>query len=77
VKPFLLNVWEAWKTIAHWIGETQITLIYGLIYVFAVGPVALVRRPFTDPFRYRRRRSKSFWVPRAQAAPTLEEARRR
>jgi len=76
VKLFLLNVWEGWKKVAHWIGDKQTTLIYTLIYVFVVGPFAVVRQPFTDPFRYRRRRSETFWVPRAQAAPTLEEARR-
>jgi hypothetical protein len=77
VKPFGRNVREGWKTVAHWLGDTQTTLIYALIYVFVVGPLAVVWRPFTDSFGYRRRRSETFWVPRAQAAPTLEEARRR
>lgn len=76
MKPLLLRIWEGWKKIAHWIGDKQTTLIYMVLYIVVIGPIALLRRPFADPFQYRRRRSETFWVPRVQPANTLEEARR-
>ncbi len=74
MKRLLVRIWEGWKRIAHWIGEKQATLIYTILYFVLVGPIALARRPFSDPFQYRRRRSLTFWVPRTPAPGTLEEA---
>lgn len=76
MKPFLLRVWEGWKRVAFWIGEKQATLIYTILYFALIAPVALVRRPFADPLRYRRRHDPTFWVPRAPVPATIEEARR-
>jgi hypothetical protein len=76
VKDRLLRAWAAWKRVAHWIGEKQATLIYSVLYYLVIVPVGLLRRPFTDPFQYRRRSSPSFWVARPPAAATLDDARR-
>lgn len=76
MKPLLRQLWEGWKNVAHWIGDKQTTLIYTVLYVLIVGPLAIVRRLFTDPLQYRRRGSVSFWVPRLERPATLEEARR-
>lgn len=76
MKEYLNRAWQGWKAAARWLGEKQATVVYAFLYVLIVGPVALVRRPFWDPFQYRKRRRSSFWVSRVQAPATLEEARR-
>lgn len=76
MKPFLMALWEKWKLLAHWIGGRQATLIYTVLYFSLVGPIALVRQFFSDPFQYQKRNNKTFWVPRPQAPANLEEARR-
>ena len=73
---FLRRVWEGWKKIALWIGDKQATLIYTILYVVVLGPVALVRRALTDPLLARARRRDSYWLPRVTPPPTLESARR-
>ena len=76
MKEFLICIWEGWKRIAHWIGEKLATLIYTVMYFILVGPIALVRQLFSDPFQYQKRMNRTFWVPRGRAPATLEEARR-
>jgi hypothetical protein len=67
---------QRFKTVASWIGEKQIILIYTLLYLTVVGPVALIYKTFSDPFQYRKRSLSTFWVPREPTAVTLDEARR-
>jgi hypothetical protein len=76
MKAALVRIWERWKVIAHWIADKQTTAIYAILYVLVVGPIAIVRRMFTDPLRYRRRAARSFWVPRPNVVPSLDDARR-
>jgi hypothetical protein len=76
VKPWLRRAWEGWKRFAFWLGDKQATLIYTILYVVLVGPIALVRRPFADPLLARARHRETFWLPRAPIPVTLEEARR-
>ncbi|MBI4241957.1 MAG: hypothetical protein HY613_09585 [Candidatus Rokubacteria bacterium] len=76
MKAYLNRARQGWKAASHWLGERQATVVYTFLYAFIVGPVALVRRPFWDPFQYRKRWRSSFWVSRVQAPATLEEARR-
>lgn len=73
---FVPRVLERCKRIAHWVSEQQTALIYTLLYFTLVGPIALLRRLFSDPFQYRKRGGSTFWVPRGQVPPTLAEARR-
>lgn len=72
----LRAAWDAWKAFAFWLGDKQATLIYSLIYFVIVGPLALIRQPFTDPLQRRARGHASYWRPRAVAEPTLEDATR-
>lgn len=72
----LARIWEGWKRFAFWLGDKQATLIYTVLYFAVVGPIALVRRPFTDPLLARARHRPSFWLPRAPVPAALEEARR-
>lgn len=73
---FLRRAWEAWKRFAFWLGDKQATLIYTLLYVLMLGPVAVVRRLMSDPLLVRGRHQPTFWRPRVQVPPTLDEARR-
>jgi hypothetical protein len=72
----LSRAWQAWRRVAHWLGEKQAIVVYTILYFAVIGPIALVRRVFTDPLQLRARRRTSFWLPRAPAPPTLDEARR-
>jgi hypothetical protein len=56
--------------------KKQAIVVYTVLYFVVIGPVAIVRRVFTDPLQLRARRRPSFWVPRAAMPPTLDEARR-
>lgn len=76
MKAFLRRAWEGWKRFAFWLGDKQATVIYTIIYVVVVGPIALARRPFADPLQARARSRPSFWLPRVRIPATLEEARR-
>ncbi len=49
---------------------------YTLLYFLVIGPLALVSRAFTDPFRTRDRRRATFWRPRLARTETLTRARR-
>jgi len=70
------SMWDGWKRFAHWLGAKQAFVVYSLIYYGLLGPIALARRPFADPFQYRARRRPSFWIPRAPQPGTLADARR-
>jgi hypothetical protein len=72
----LKRAWAAWKRFAFWLGDKQATLIYSLLYVVLIGPIALVRRFVSDPLQSRARDRASFWLPRVQPPATLAEARR-
>ena len=72
----LRRAWQAWKRFALWLGDKQATLIYTVLFFLMIGPVALVRRAFTDPLLVHARHRETFWRPRPQAAPTLAEAQR-
>jgi hypothetical protein len=67
---------QRFKTVASWIGEKQIILIYTLLYLIVVGPVALIYKTFSDPFQYRKRTLSTFWVLRLNTAGTVDEARK-
>ena len=72
----LSRAWKAWQRVAHWIGEKQAIVVYTVLYFAVIGPIALVRRLFSDPLQLRGRRGSTFWLPRAATPATLDEARR-
>ena len=72
----LKHAWVAWKRFAFWLGDKQATLIYTVLYIVLIGPIALVRRFTADPLQSRARDRASFWLPRTQPPATLAEARR-
>ncbi|HEY3098138.1 MAG TPA: hypothetical protein VGL14_04470 [Methylomirabilota bacterium] len=76
IPTVLVRAWKAWQRVAHWIGEKQATVVYTVLYFVVIGPIALVRRVFSDPLQLRDRQRASFWMPRAATPVTLDEARR-
>ncbi len=72
----LRMLWEAWKVLAHKIGDFQARLILGLLYFLLVGPIALVRRMVADPLGLRRKARDSYWSPRPPTDGSLEAAQR-
>ncbi len=71
----LKRLWEAWKRIAHKIGNFQARLILTILYAILVLPFGLGVRLFADPLRIRKRPTE--WLKRAgDEAMNLDWARR-
>ena len=76
IPTVLVRAWKAWQRVAHWIGEKQAILVYTVLYFAVIGPIAVVRRVFSDPLQLRGRQRTSFWMPRPAMPVSLDEARR-
>jgi len=59
----LKRFWEAWKRLAHRIGDFQARVILTVLYAVLVLPFGLVVRLFGDPLRIRRRPAE--WLDRS------------
>ncbi len=70
----LKRLWEAWKRIAHAIGNFQARVLLTLLYAVLVLPFGLAVRLFADPLRIRRHPRS--WLGRADAAAGHDWARR-
>ena len=53
MKESLRALWEAWKLVAHAIGMVQARVVFSLLYIVLLGPVAMVLRLVSDPLRHR------------------------
>ncbi len=51
----LKRFWEAWKRVAHRIGDVQARILLTVLYAAAVLPFGVIVRLFGDPLRIRRR----------------------
>lgn len=60
-----LRLWQAWKRLAHRIGDFQARVILTVIYGLLILPFGLAVRFFSDPLRIRRRPTK--WLERPGA----------
>jgi len=70
----LKRLWEAWKRLAHRIGDFQARVILTVLYAVLVLPFGLVVRFFTDPLRIRRRPAE--WLDRSDNPPDPTFARK-
>ena len=70
----LKRIWEAWKRIAHHIGNFQARLLLTILYAILVLPFGLAVRLFADPLRIKRR--PATWLEHPESPATLEWARR-
>jgi len=59
----LKRLWEAWKRLAHRIGNFQARVLLTVLYAVLVLPFGLVVRLFSDPLRIRRRPAE--WLDRS------------
>ena len=51
----LKRMWQAWKRIAHRIGNFQARVLLTVFYAILVLPFGVVVRLFSDPLRIKRR----------------------
>ncbi len=58
----LRRFWNAWKRVAHRIGDFQARVLLTAIYAVLILPFGLVVRAFSDPLRIRHRPTK--WLDR-------------
>ncbi len=70
----LKRIWEAWKRLAHKIGNFQARLLLTVFYAVVVLPFGLAVRFFADPLRIKRRPAE--WLDHPEAPGSLDAAQR-
>ncbi len=70
----LKTLWNAWKRLAHKIGNFQARVVLTIIYAVAVLPFGLVVRLFSDPLRIKHRPTN--WIDHPAEAHDLDWAHR-
>jgi hypothetical protein len=70
----LKRIWEAWKRIAHKIGNFQARLILTILYVILVLPFGLAVRLFADPLQIRKK--PQGWLDRENPSRDMDWAGR-
>ena len=70
----LKRTWEAWKNIAHKIGNLQARILLTLFYAVLVFPFGIVVRLFSDPLRIKRRPPE--WLNHPDETYDMKWARR-
>ncbi len=68
------RIWEAWKRIAHKIGNFQARVLLTILYIILVFPFGLGVRLFADPLRIKKRGAG--WVDHSSEPKSLDWARR-
>ena len=67
MKATLRALWEAWKIVAQAMGKVQARIVFALLYIVLLGPVAVVMRLVADPLRHRHPPASN-WRERAASA---------
>ena len=70
----LKRIWDAWKRIAHKIGNFQARVLLTIFYAIVVLPFGLMVRLFFDPLRIKRRPAE--WLSRPDETYDMQWARR-
>jgi len=68
------RLWEAWKRLAHRIGDIQARVLLTVFYSVLVLPFGLAVRLLADPLRIKRR--PQTWLEHSQDPTEMEWARR-
>jgi len=68
------RAWQAWKDLAHKIGNFQARVILSIFYGILVLPFGLAARWFSDPLRIKKRPEQ--WLDHPSEAYDLDWARR-
>lgn len=66
--------WQAWKDLAHKIGNFQARIILSIVYGVLVLPFGLASRWFSDPLRIKKKPDE--WLDHPDEAYDLEWARK-
>jgi hypothetical protein len=66
--------WQAWKDLAHKIGNFQARVILSIFYAILVLPFGLMARLFSDPLRIKKKPEQ--WLDHPDEAYDLEWARK-
>lgn len=70
----LQRIWQAWKHIAHKIGNFQARVILTVFYAVLMFPFGMAARLFSDPLRIKSRPSQ--WLDHPDEACDLQWAKR-
>jgi hypothetical protein len=70
----LKKAWQAWKRIAHKIGNFQARVLLTLFYAVLIFPFGMAARLFADPLRIKRRPQQ--WLNHPNDAHSFEWAHR-
>jgi hypothetical protein len=70
----LKRFWEAWKRLAHRIGDFQARALLTILYAVLVLPFGVAVRLFADPLRMKRRPAD--WLDRSDSPADLIFARK-
>ena len=70
----LKKAWQAWKRIAHAIGNFQARVLLTIFYAVLVFPFGIVARLFSDPLRIKHRPTQ--WLEHPNEAHDLQWAKR-
>jgi hypothetical protein len=70
----LKRIWQAWKRIAHKIGNFQSRVLLTIFYFIFVLPFGLAARLFSDPLRIKKRPTQ--WLDHPDEAHDLQWARK-
>ena len=68
------RAWQAWKDLAHKIGNFQARIILSIVYGILVLPFGLAARWFSDPLRIKKKPEQ--WLDHPDEAYDLEWARK-
>jgi hypothetical protein len=69
------KLWAWWKAFAHVLGQIQTTILLSLVYLIAIGPIALVSRLIgRDLLGLRRSDNPSYWHPLPEVTASVERA---
>jgi hypothetical protein len=68
------RIWQAWKRLAHRIGNFQARVLLTILYAVLVLPFGLGVRLFADPLRIKRRPTE--WLESHQSPTDVDWARR-
>jgi hypothetical protein len=70
----LKRIWQAWKRIAHKIGNFQARVLLTIFYAVLVFPFGVAARLFSDPLRIKHRPTQ--WLDHPNDSGDMEWAHR-
>jgi hypothetical protein len=66
--------WRRWKAAAYQIGHVQTMILLSIVYLIAVGPIAVIGRLSGNDFLGLRRSERSYWSSLPELTSSIERA---